>query len=55
VEVIVDLLADRNVALAKRLDAVRPGNGSRVDIRYVLTKAAANFDELAALWEKHHG
>jgi hypothetical protein len=54
VEVIVDLMADGNVALASRSDAVRPGNGSRADIRYVLTKAAEYFDELVALWEKHH-
>jgi hypothetical protein len=55
VEVIVDLRRDGNVALANRTDAVRPSNGSKSDVRYVLTVAAAHFDELVALWEKHHG
>jgi hypothetical protein len=55
VEVIVNLLADGNVSLARRTDAVRPGNGSRADVRHVLTVAARHFDELVLVWEKHHG
>jgi hypothetical protein len=55
VEVIVDLLADGNVSLARRTDAVRPGNGSRADVRHVLAVAATHFDQLLLLWEKHHG
>ena len=55
VEVIVDLGSDGNVSLAKRTDAVRPSNGSKSDVRHVLETAAAHFDELVSLWEKHHG
>jgi hypothetical protein len=55
VEVIVDLRRDGTVALASRTDAVRPSNGSKPDVRHVLTTAAKHFDELVALWEKHHG
>jgi hypothetical protein len=55
VEVIVDLRPDGNVSLANRADAVRPGNGSKADVRHILAAAARHFDELAALWEKHHG
>jgi hypothetical protein len=54
-EVIVDLRADGKVGLAERKDAIRPSNASKSDIRHVLNVAAAHFDELAALWEKHHG
>jgi hypothetical protein len=54
-EVIVDLLADGNVALATRNDAVRPANAKRSDVRKVLVAAALHFEELAALWEGIHG
>lgn len=55
VEVIVDLRPDGKVSLANRTDAVKPGNGSKSDIRHVLTVAAGHFDDLVSLWEKHHG
>jgi hypothetical protein len=55
VEVIVNLRPDGEVSLANRSDAVRPSNGSKSDVRHVLTVAAKHFDELAVLWEKHHG
>jgi hypothetical protein len=55
VEVIVDLRPDGKVSLANRTDAIRPSNGSKSDVRYVLTAAARHFDELVFLWEKHHG
>jgi hypothetical protein len=55
VEVIVDLRTDGKVSLASRTDAVRPGNGSKSDVRHVLTVAARHFDDLVSLWEKHHG
>jgi hypothetical protein len=55
VEVITDLRLDGSVALANRTDATRPTNGSKSDVRHVLDIAAEHFDELVALWEKHHG
>jgi len=55
IEVIVDLRADGRVALANRTHAIRPSNGSKSDVRHVLTVAAIHFDELVVLWEKHHG
>jgi hypothetical protein len=55
IEVIVDLRADGRVALANRTDAIWPSNGSKSDVRHVLTVAAIHFDELVLLWEKHHG
>jgi hypothetical protein len=55
IEVIVDLRQDGTVALAKRTDTIRPSNGSKADVRHVLMVAARHFDELALLWEKHHG
>lgn len=55
VEAIVDLRLDGSVSLANRRDAVRPGDGSRSDIRHILTTAAKHFDELVSLWEKQHG
>ena len=54
-EVILDLRMDDSVALARRADAVRPGNGSKSDVRHILNVASKHFDELVALWEKHHG
>jgi len=55
IEVIVDLRTDGRVSLASRSDGVRPSNGSKSDVRHVLTAAARHFDELESLWEKHHG
>lgn len=55
VEVIANLRPDGNVSLADRADAIRPGNGSKSDVRHVLTTAAKHFDELVYLWEKQHG
>lgn len=54
VEAIIDLRFDGTVSLADRTDAVRPGNGSRSDVRHILTVAARHFEELVGLWEKHH-
>jgi hypothetical protein len=55
-EVIVELhdKPHRNVARAKRSDAVRPGNASRSDVRRVLRVAAAHLDELVQCWEDAH-
>jgi len=55
IEVILNLYADGNISLADRTDAIRPSNGSKADVRPVLTVAARYFDELVSLWEKHHG
>ena len=54
-EVIVDLRADGNVALAARKDAIRPANAKKADVRKVLNVAAQHFEALANLWEKIHG
>jgi hypothetical protein len=54
IEVIVDLCRDGEVSLANRTDAVRPSNGSKSDVRHVLTVAALHFDQLVRLWEKNH-
>jgi hypothetical protein len=54
VELIVDLRQDGKVSLANRSDATRPSNGSKSDVRHVLTVAARHFDELVLLWEKNH-
>jgi hypothetical protein len=53
--VIVDLRPDGKVSLADRTDAIRPSNGSKSDVRHVLTTAARHFDELVLLWENYHG
>jgi hypothetical protein len=55
IEAVVDLRLDGTVSLAKRTDAIRPGNAGKSDVRHVLTTAASHFDELVALWENHHG
>ena len=55
VEVIANLRADGNVSLANRTDAIRPGSGSKSDVRHVLTIAAKHFDDLVLHWEKQHG
>ena len=51
---IVDLRPNRTVALADRVDAIRPGNAKRSSVRRVLSTAAERFDELVALWERMH-
>ncbi|MGA2903504.1 MAG: DUF4160 domain-containing protein [Candidatus Korobacteraceae bacterium] len=53
-EVIVDLGADRTVALADRPDAIRPANAKRSSVRRVLRSAAQHFDQLVQLWENMH-
>lgn len=55
VEVVTDLRPDGTVGLANSTDAIRPGNGSKADVRHGLTVAANHFDERTALWEKQHG
>jgi hypothetical protein len=54
-EVIVDLLADGNVAQADRKDAIRPPNAKRSDVKKILKSAAEHFEALVELWENHHG
>jgi hypothetical protein len=54
-EAIVDLHIDGNVALADRIDAVRPADAKRSDVRKILNVAALHFEELVALWESIHG
>jgi hypothetical protein len=44
----------KTVAVAKRIDAVRPGSARRSDVRYVLRVAATHVDELVQLWEEAH-
>jgi hypothetical protein len=53
-EVIVDLGDDGNVAIANRVDCIRPGNAKRSDMRKILRAAVEHFDELVSLWEKMH-
>jgi hypothetical protein len=48
------LAGDGTIAIAKRRDAIRPGNAKRSDIRRILTVAAEHFDSLVELWEKMH-
>ena len=55
IEVIVALLADGTVALARRGDAVQPRNAKRSDVRKVLNAAAEYFEDLVAAWEEMHG
>jgi hypothetical protein len=54
-ELIVDLRTDGNVSVANRVDAIRPGNAKRADLRRILELAAEHFEELVSLWEKMHG
>jgi len=51
---IIDLREDRTVALADRVNAVRPANAKRSDVKRILRAAAEHFDELMALWEETH-
>ena len=53
-EVIVDLRLNRTVALADRLDAIRPLNAKRSSVRRVLKAAEEHFNELIAIWERMH-
>jgi Domain of unknown function (DUF4160) len=54
-EAIVDLRRNRTVALANRIDAVRPANAKKSDVKKILRAAAQRFDDLVALWEDLHG
>jgi hypothetical protein len=54
-EIIIDLREDGSVALAARVDAVRPANAKRNDTKRALALAADHFDELVELWEEMHG
>jgi hypothetical protein len=55
-EVVVELhlKPQKEVALANRSNAVRPGNASRSDVKHVLLVATEHFDELVQLWEEAH-
>ncbi len=55
VEVVVDLLAEGQVALSKRRSAVTPANSSRADVNYALELAAKHHEELLQLWKETHG
>lgn len=56
VEVVIDLLmVEQAVALSKRRKSIRPTNGSRRDVNYVLELAADRFEELVGLWRETHG
>lgn len=54
VEVLVEL-ANGQAYLADREDAVRPPNGKRSDVRYVLRTAAKYANELTAIWRAARG
>lgn len=54
IEVIVDLLDDRAVALADRADRISPANAKRSDVKKILKVAGEHFDELVAAWERMH-
>jgi hypothetical protein len=54
-EAIVELRREsRQVALAARRDAVRPGGARRSDVKHILQVAAEDFDVLCKLWEDAH-
>ena len=56
VEVVLDLLIVENaVSLSKRRKSIRPTNGSRADVNYILQLAADHYEELVRLWEETHG
>jgi hypothetical protein len=52
--VIVELGEDRTVRLAKRWDAIQPGDAKRNHVRHILNTAKVHFDELMELWEEAH-
>jgi hypothetical protein len=54
-EVIVDLRLDGTVAISSRIDAIRPSDAKRSDVKKTLKVAALHFEELAELWEEIHG
>jgi hypothetical protein len=54
-EAIVDLRMAGTVALAKRNDAIRPGNAKRSEVKKILSAAALHFEELVELWEEVRG
>jgi hypothetical protein len=53
--VILALLEDGAIGLADRTDAISPSNAPRNAVSRIQRVAAANVDELWALWEKVHG
>ena len=55
VEIVVDLLLSGNVGLANRIDAVRPPNAKRADVKRIFRSAKDHFEELVELWESYHG
>ena len=55
IEAIIELReAAREVALANRTDAIRPGNAGRSDMKHIMRMAADHFDELVELWRTAH-
>ncbi|MBC5804711.1 MAG: hypothetical protein DLM53_05825 [Candidatus Eremiobacter antarcticus] len=54
IEVVVDLLDSRTVALSGRADAISPANAKRNDVKKILRVAQEHFDELVAAWERMH-
>ena len=54
-EAIVDLRINETVALAKRADAIRPGNAKRSAVKKILSTAALHSEELVELWEEARG
>ncbi|MEO6834694.1 MAG: DUF4160 domain-containing protein [Candidatus Tumulicola sp.] len=54
IEVVIDLLDDRTVALSDRVGAIAPANAKRSDVKKVLQVARDHFDDLVAAWEKMH-
>ena len=53
--VIVDLLRNRTVALARRKGATTARNVKRSDVNYILDLAAEHFDALLSMWDSIHG
>lgn len=51
---IIDLRLDGTVALANRVDRIRPVNAKRSDVKRVLSAAQEHFDELVLAWEEMH-
>ena len=52
---VVELREDGNVDVGDRVDAVRPADAKRSDVRRILKSAATHFEQLLELWEKMHG
>jgi len=53
-EAIIDLRADRSVALAERHDAIRPANAKRSDVKKFLGLQLSTLTSLRGLWEAIH-